>query len=45
MIRGGCLATSLPENVDSRKYLLFFSMHESDGVTYLNKKIMNRRII
>ena len=34
MIRGGCLATSLPENVDLRKFLLFFPMHESDGVTY-----------
>ena len=34
MIRGGCLATSLPENVDLRKFLLFFSMHESDGVNY-----------
>ena len=34
MILGGCLATSLPENVDLRKFLLFFSMHESDGVTY-----------
>ena len=34
MIHGGCLATSLPENVDLRKFLLFFSMHESDGVTY-----------
>ena len=34
MIRGGCLATSLPENVDLRKFLLFFSVHESDGVTY-----------
>ena len=34
MIRGGCLATSLPENVDLRKFLLFFSMHKSDGVTY-----------
>ena len=34
MIRGGCLATSLPENVDLRKVSLFFSMHESDGVTY-----------
>ena len=34
MIRGGCLATSLQENVDLRKFLLFFSMHKSDGVTY-----------
>ena len=34
MIRGGCLATSLPENVHLSKFLLFFSMHESDGVTY-----------
>ena len=34
MIRGGCLATSLPENVDLRKFLLFFSVNESDGVTY-----------
>ena len=32
MIRGGCLATSLPENVENFYY--FFSMHESDGVNY-----------
>ena len=38
MIRGGCLATSLPENVDLRKFLLFFSMHESDSVTYLKQE-------
>ena len=39
MIRGGCLATSLPENVDLRtEFLLFFSMHESDSVTYLKQE-------
>ena len=34
MIRGGCLATSLPENVDLENFYYFFSMHESDSVTY-----------
>ena len=38
MIRGGCLATSLPENVDLNKFLLIFSMHESDDVTYLKQE-------
>ena len=38
MIREGCLATSLPESVDLKKFLLFFSMHESDCVTYLKRE-------
>ena len=38
MIRGGCLARSLPENVDLKTFLLIFSMHESDSVTYLKQE-------
>ena len=38
MIHGGCLATSLPENVDLKLNLLIFSKHESDGVTYLKQE-------
>ena len=38
MISGGCLATSLPENVDLKTFFLIFSMHGSDGVTYLKQE-------
>ena len=38
MIRGGCLATSLPENVDLKTFLLIFFMHESNGVNYLKQE-------
>ena len=38
MIRGGCLATSLPWNVDLKTFLFIFSMHESNGVTYLKQE-------
>ena len=38
MIRGGCLATSLPENVNMKKFLLLFSIHESECVTYLKQE-------
>ena len=38
MIHGGCLATSLPENVDLKIFLLIFSMHETGGVTYLKQE-------
>ena len=38
MLRGGCLATSLPDNVDLKTFLLIFSMRESDGVTYLKQE-------
>ena len=41
MLHAGCLATSLPENVHLKTFLLFlliFSMHESDGVTYLKQE-------
>ena len=38
MLHAGCLATSLPENVHLKTFLLNFSMHESDGVTYLKQE-------
>ena len=38
MIRGGCLATSLPENVDLKQILLIFSQQENDGVNFLKQE-------
>ena len=41
----GCLATSLPENVNLKQILYNFSMHKSDGETYLKQKNDEKRII
>ena len=38
MIRGGCLATSLPENVDLKQILLIFSQQQNDGVNFLKQE-------